>query len=334
MFLENLFNNSCDDDFIFKSENNKKHHNFNHNHKNKNATKANNLQKKSKCLTGTGIEDIFLSNLALLVCAGQMDINKNFDTYLTNQMINEYLKSGDVDINIINYILETNKLEGNVIYLRNNVDSECMCLETKNKFYLIFYGTQFQFNDLTSLVKDLYTDICLGVEPIKFIKSTKPKIHSKYQENMYNDKMIKNIYNIILKKKIKSVCICGHSMGAGLATFTSLYLLNKIPQINIELFNFDAPKIGNVELRNYLYKKKNIKHFNIIHSKDVIPFYPFIYPNYTEISKDIYFIDKDTKQITLEKDLERNILTNFSVKDHYCNNIMKTLFNIIHNQQI
>jgi len=276
------------------------------------------------------IENLFISSI-LLLCCYKADINKNYKFHLSSKKIIEYLKSDDIDDDVIKYIEKNfiSKLEGKVNYLRNTADSECMCLQTKENIYLVFCGTQFYLSDICSLIKDLYTDLSLGLEELCFLKN-KPsiKIHSKYQENMLNEKLIDRICKIIKKSKSDSVNISGHSMGCGLALYTSLYLSKKIPHKLYNLFTLDAPKLGNCGLNKYVRKNKNIRHFDMINGNDFVPLYPFIYPNYEHVYNNIILIDKYGNAKKTKK-FSRNLFTSHSVSDHYNANILQNLYKIL-----
>lgn len=285
-------------------------------------------------LTEQKIKNLFISAI-LLICCSALDTNNNYKMYLGVDKIIECLKSNGVDGQVIEYAKENciNGLEGRVNYLRNNADSECMCLKTEETLYLVFCGTQFTLKDPISLIKDLYTDLSLGLKPLNFLKSTKSKssiqIHSKYQENMQEQNLIKKIYKIVNSVEThKKIVICGHSMGCGLALYTALYLSNKNKYRKFDLFTLDAPKLGNDGLNRYLGKNKNINHVDMINGNDVIPLYPFIYPNYTHIFKQIVLV-RACGQVKLTKKFSTNILDSHSINDHYCCTILKYLHEVL-----
>jgi hypothetical protein len=286
----------------------------------------NNLEQKEN------INNLFISAI-LLICCGALDINKNYKFYLTSEKIIKCLVSNGVENQVLDYIKKNyvDDLEGKVNYLRNCADSECMCLETKNNIYLIFYGTQFTLSDPVSCIKDLCTDLSLGLEPLYFLKNkTNVKIHSKYQENMLNQNLIKKISKIVYSSNFDKIIICGHSMGCGLALYTSLYLSKHISNKKYELMTLDAPKLGNSGLNKYLRKNKNIHHIDMINGNDMIPLYPFIYPNYQHICDKIILIGTNGKVKTTKK-FSRNILESHSIKDHYCTSILKYIHQILTN---
>ena len=142
-----------------------------------------------------------------------MDKNVNYETNLDNSIVSKYLKK-KVEKKIIKYINTNYDFTYKVIYLRNKADAECMICYNHNDCYLVFIGTQMSLDDKMSLFKDLWTDICLGLEPIDFL-NPKIKIHSKYIDNMKCDNLLGEIEKIIHKLGFNKINICGHSMGCG-----------------------------------------------------------------------------------------------------------------------
>lgn len=270
----------------------------------------------------------------LIICCYQLDINKNQKFYLSKKKIKNCLIKNNINQDIITYIINDlcniYNIEGKIIYLVNSSDVECMCLQTKDILYLNFCGTQFGYYDPISCIKDLYASICLGQSPLKFIKNSKIKIHSKYQDNMLSDNMLGKICKIV-KKNINlnpdlQIIICGHSLGCGYALYTSLYLSNKFKSSNIELVTLCATKMANKKLNKFLATIKNIYHLDIINKNDIVPFYPPV-PNYTHIAKKIILLDSDKYDIIKSKNLSRNILQNNSLKDHFISSIMSNIWN-------
>lgn len=269
----------------------------------------------------------FMISIILLICAYQMDLGKNYETYLDNDEVIQYLKKYNIDDEVIQYIKSNNySFNGQVIYLRNNADSECMIYYSNNECYLVFIGTQFDMNDKKSLYKDLWTDICLGLGTINFLNK-KIKIHSKYVCNMNNQNLLQNIINHIKNLNYKKINICGHSMGSGLGTYTSIVLTKNFPNLNFKLITFDSPKIGNIQLKKYIKKIKNLEHFDIINNKDIIPLFPFIFPNYSHIAKKTFILcDDGNIKVCKKFNKEISIFTNYSISKHFTNSILLNIY--------
>jgi hypothetical protein len=270
------------------------------------------------------LNDMFISSI-LLYCGYKMDKNINYKTFLNNSIVSKYLKD-NIDKNIIKYINNNIDFTYKVIYLRNNLDAECMICYNNTNCYLVFIGTQMSLDDKMSLCKDLWTDICLGLESIDFLDS-KIKIHSKYIDNMKCENLLGKIKKIINKLGFNKINICGHSMGCGLGLYTALELTHKFKDIQFNLITLDSPKIGNYKLNKYIKKIKNLSQIDLINNKDIVPLFPFIYPKYLHISSKTYITNCDGNIEICEKPNELNIFTNYSVKDHYTHNIIINIYN-------
>lgn len=286
--------------------------------------------------TPTPIEKFFIS-MILIICSYHMDIGKNHKFQLTNTIINACLKKSKVDDQILEYIntnLKNYDLNGYVNYYTNQADTECMCVKTTDKIYLVFCGTQIGYGSPSSALKDLYSDIVLGLKPISFIQNQNVKIHNKYQTNMLNDNLVKKICKKVMKNyKTHQIIVCGHSLGCGVGLYTTLYLEHKLnTNATIEFISIDAPKIGNELLGKYISKNKYIKQYDMINNNDVVPNYPLFYPSYTHVSQnnDVYLIKPDESYSVVKCDNVVGVLVkSHSVSDHYCLNILRNLYNQI-----
>ena len=265
----------------------------------------------------------FFISTILLICSYQMDLNNNYKSFLTNKIIKKYLIKYKIDEEIVTYIEKNLDLSGKVYYLTNDVNSACMCLKTSTDFYLIFIGTQFGFDDINSLIKDLYTDLVLGLNSIKNYDES-IKIHEKYIENMHNNKLIDNIISLI-PKHITKIVVSGHSMGSGLAVYTTMILSKKFKNIEFILVTIGSPKIGNKKLNKHLKKIVNIKHLNCINNSDIIPMFPFFSKEYYYIADETFHFFKN-KKCEIKKNISLNFLTNYSINDHFCVNILNNIY--------
>lgn len=285
---------------------------------------------KNKNLNKKEIINMMFISSILIKCGYEMDKNINYKTKLTNSIVTKHLNN-QIDDEIIKYIEKKINLSGKIIYLRNSADSECMIYHNHKECYLIFIGTQIDLNDKISLCKDIWTDICLGLESIDFL-DPQIKIHSKYTSNMKCDNLIDDIVKFISKNNFKQINICGHSMGCGLGLYTGLVLTEKFTDKYFNLITLDSPKIGNYKLNKYVKKIKNLSHFDLINGNDIVPLYPFIYPEYLHISsKNTYIANVNGDFITCKKPNKLNIFTNHSIEDHYTINIITGLYNCLKN---
>lgn len=272
------------------------------------------------------INELFFKSIILLICSYQLDINKTYKSFLTRKKIKKCL----LDYNVKNEIIGFSKkydLTGKFYYLRNKADSECMCLINGKDLFLIFCGTQFNFNDKVSLIKDIWTDISIGIDMLNEYGEN-IGIHHTYKKNMHCENLIEQIENIFINYKDYNINICGHSMGCGLGTYCAIYLANKYKNVNFNLILISSPKIGNIDLKNYLHSFTNIKLYSMINNNEIVPLFPFnlFWYNYTNIDKNTW-IYKPDGIIEIVEDLKLNIFNSHSVKDHFTNSIIENIYN-------
>ena len=271
------------------------------------------------------VNELFLNCSALLICSYKLDINKNYKTYLTKNKIKKCLISYKVENEIMNYTNSNYNLTGKVYYLRNTADSECMIVINKSTLYLVFCGTE--ISDPVSAFKDIMTDINVGIEIVpEFGKNV--GFHNPYIKNMNNDNLIERIKKIVSKYLHMDIIICGHSMGCGLALYTTLILQKKFSNTKFKLITIEAPKLGNDGLKKYLNNVSNIKHYDIINNNDFAPSFPYMCLNYCHIANKTYLFNNNAT-VEIKKDISRNIFLNHSIKEHFMNNVIKNIYDVL-----
>ena len=272
------------------------------------------------------INELFFKSIILLICSYQLDINKTYKSFLTRKKIKQCLKKYNVRNEIIGFSKKYD-LTGKFYYLRNTADSECMILVNGNNLYLIFCGTQFDLNDKVSLVKDLWTDISLGFDMLNEYGEN-IGIHHTYKKNMHCENLIGQIEKIFIEHNDYDITICGHSMGCGLGTYCALYFGNKYKNINFNLVLISSPKIGNIDLKNYLYSFTNIKLYSMINNNEIVPLFPFnlFFYNYININKNVWKYNSDGT-IEIIDELDLSIFKSYSIKDHFTNAIIGNIYN-------
>jgi predicted lipase len=90
--------------------------------------------------------------------------------------------------------------------------------------------------------------------------------------NVTMDKQIDNWLNL---NNIKNIIITGHSLGGALATLSAVYIKSKYPVLNVTLYTYASPRVGNTEFYNY-YKKLGLdkSSFRFFSSYDIVPKMP------------------------------------------------------------
>jgi len=275
------------------------------------------------------INKLFFKCIILLICSYQLDINKNYKTFLTNEKIKKCLQYYQVKNDIIFYTYSNYDLSGSVYYLRNTVDSECMIVISKKTLYLVFCGTQFDLNDKVSLVKDIITDINLGIEIVQEF-GTNIGIHNTYKKNLHCENLIGRIEKIVSRHLDLNIVICGHSMGCGLSVYCSMVLAKKFSNINFNLVLISAPKLGNINLNKYIENTKNLILCSMINNNEIVPLFPFypLFPSYTNIGNKTYKYNSNGTCEIIEK-ISNNVFKMCSVKDHFTNSIIENIYNNI-----
>lgn len=201
-----------------------------------------------------------------------------------------------------------------------------MILVNNKKLYLIFFGTQINFNDFQSMIKDIFTDINFGIEIVnEFGKGV--GIHHAYKSNMNNQNLIGQIEKIVRKYIDHKIILCSHSMGCGLATYTSMVLSKQFPDKNFNLVLISAPKLGNAKLSKFIENTKNITLYNMMNNKEfapLFPFYPFC-PSYKNVGNKIFKYKPDGTYEILNY-VPNNIFEMYSIKDHFIKNIIPNIY--------
>lgn len=105
--------------------------------------------------------------------------------------------------------------------------------------------------------------------PFDIVNYKNSMIHNGYINTYLTYK--NELQKIILENKDKNICVSGHSAGGALATLACLDYQNIID--NLSLVTFGMPKIGNLDLCNYI-RKTNIEREHYVVEGDIIPFFP------------------------------------------------------------
>lgn len=120
--------------------------------------------------------------------------------------------------------------------------------------------------------------------------------HFESKENVYIHSGFSNIYDKIdsvimdnISDNITQVVVCGHSLGAAIATLCA-YELSLTKEIPICLYTFASPRVGNIEFANDFDNQDSITNFRIVNVSDIIPTLPTaIMPNFKNINEPIFY---------------------------------------------
>ncbi|RYY81466.1 lipase family protein [archaeon] len=113
------------------------------------------------------------------------------------------------------------------------------------------------------------------------------EVHSGFFDAMSEVKeyVLQNVQALLATyEPTYKVVVTGHSLGAALATLTSVELVyNNITASNgVILMNFGSPRVGNKKFAVYA-SKLLVHRYRVTHHKDIVPHLPW-YPYYQHIS--------------------------------------------------
>jgi predicted lipase len=108
--------------------------------------------------------------------------------------------------------------------------------------------------------------------------------------NVTMDKQIDNWLNL---NNVKNIIITGHSLGGTLAILSAVYIKSKYPALNVTVYTYASPKVGNNEFYNY-YTQLGLdkSSFRFFSSHDVVPTLPPQLLGYKHVGIDYELTDK------------------------------------------
>lgn len=148
------------------------------------------------------------------------------------------------------------------IFVENkDTDAQCYIFYNTFKIYICFRGT--------SSKKDVMID--LRVAQSSFIDED-VKVHSGFLEQYLSLKplLLHHLNNI--GRYYKEIVVCGHSLGAGLATIAAVDLSIEIPK-EYKCFTIGSPRVGNKCFRTLFNSRIKTNH-RLVNSDDPIQYVP------------------------------------------------------------
>jgi len=166
------------------------------------------------------------------------------------------------------------------------------------------------------------------VEPGEKVHSGFYTAFSSIKEDLYSS------INYVVSNnldKIKSVVICGHSLGAALTVISSYMICKDFPQIShlVKNVTIGCPRVGNSTFKDN-YNKLVPKSIRIVNDKDLVTRIPKI--GYTHINEGIT-LNKNGEVITYSplnpcRHFVELFISDFSgeaIKDHMVDNYLKAI---------
>jgi predicted lipase len=181
--------------------------------------------------------------------------------------------------------------------------------------YVVFRGT--------SSKKDAQNDV--SIDKVPFIKEGE-KVHIGFLSSWNSVKEI--ILNLIPKyKNIDKVVVCGHSLGAAVATLCAYNISCVYEDLRVESCTIGSPRVGNKTFKDN-YDLRKIKTFRIVNNNDVVtrsPYIGFYHVNHMlriDRNGNIKKFLVDWNRIW---DYLKSMVTGKNVKDHMTDSYMNSL---------
>ena len=142
-------------------------------------------------------------------------------------------------------------------------DTQAFVAKKGKSVYVVFRGT--------SSKKDAQNDA--SIDKVPFINPG-DKVHIGFLSSW------DAVKNVVLKDITKmsgydKIVVCGHSLGAAVATLCAYNLSHVFTDATIECCTIGSPRVGNKTFKNN-YDSRKIKTLRIVHNNDVVTHSPFI----------------------------------------------------------
>ena len=237
-----------------------------------------------------------------------------YNVNLTNAV---YFKSSEIDwkglgIKKVNWMNDS------------KTDTQGFTALSSDTLYIVWRGS--------SSPKDFLEDA--QVKKVNFVEPGE-KVHNGFYtafESVKED-LYSSINYIISNKldKIKSVVICGHSLGAALTVISSYMICKDFPQIAhlVKNVTIGCPRVGNSIFKDN-YNKLVPKSIRIVNDKDLVTRIPKI--GYTHINEGITLNEKGEVITYSSLNPFRHVVEIFlsdvtgeAIKDHMVDNYLKVI---------
>jgi len=237
-----------------------------------------------------------------------------YNVNLTNAV---YFKSSEIDwkglgIKKVNWMNDS------------KTDTQGFTALSSDTLYIVWRGS--------SSPKDFLKDA--QVKKVNFVEPGE-KVHNGFYtafESVKED-LYSSINYIISNKldKIKSVVICGHSLGAALTVISSYMICKDFPQIAhlVKNVTIGCPRVGNSIFKDN-YNKLVTKSIRIVNDKDLVTRIPKI--GYTHINEGITLNEKGEVITYSSLNPFRHVVEIFlsdvtgeAIKDHMVDNYLKVI---------
>lgn len=136
-------------------------------------------------------------------------------------------------------------------------------LESETHIIVAFRGTQTD--------REWIADFTIDQVPFPYVKN-EIEVHGGFF-SIYQSCRETIFYQLSKLSKNKTLLITGHSLGGALATLLTLDSIHTTPSVNISLYTFGAPKVGNKAFQSLF---NHIVHtsFRFVNLFDIVPLLP------------------------------------------------------------
>jgi predicted lipase len=205
----------------------------------------------------------------------------------------------------------------------SKTDTQGFTALSNDTLYIVWRGS----SSPKDFLKDAQVKKVNFVEPGEKVHNGFYTAFSSVKEDLYSS------INFILSKKldkIKSVVICGHSLGAALTVISSYMICKDFPQIAhlVKNVTVGCPRVGNSTFKDN-YNKLVPKSIRIVNDKDLVTRIPKI--GFTHINEGITLNEKG-EVITSSLNPFRYFIEIFisdvsgeAAKDHFVDNYLKVI---------
>jgi len=206
----------------------------------------------------------------------------------------------------------------------NKTDTQGFTALSNDTLYIVWRGS----SSPKDFLKDAQVKKVNFVEPGEKVHNGFYTAFSSVKEDLYSS------INFILSKKldkIKSVVICGHSLGAALTVISSYMICKDFPQIAhlVKNVTVGCPRVGNSTFKDN-YNKLVPKSIRIVNDKDLVTRIPKI--GFTHINEGITLNEKG-EVITYSSlnpfryfiEIFISDISGEAAKDHFVDNYLKVI---------
>ena len=206
----------------------------------------------------------------------------------------------------------------------SKTDTQGFTALSSDTLYIVWRGS----SSLKDFLEDAQVKKVNFVEPGERVHNGFYTAFSSVKEDLYS-----SVNHVITNNldKIKSVVVCGHSLGAALAVISSYMICKDFPQIThlVKNLTIGCPRVGNSTFKDN-YNKLVPKSIRIVNDKDLVTRIPKI--GYTHINEGITLNEKGEVITYSLLNPFRHIVEIFisdvsgeAVKDHMVDNYLKVI---------